>query len=657
MKNIEELINYTQTLKLLYVEDNKEARESTLLILKEFFSSIVVAINGEDGYEKFQENDIDLIITDINMPKINGLEMIKKVREIDKDVSILVLSAYNESGFFMESIKLGVEGYLLKPIDMDQFLGVLEKAIQKIQLTNQLKNQTQLLSQYQEATDHSSIVSKTDTKGIITYVNDEFVKISGYSKEELIGKNHNIIRHPDNPKSIFEDMWKTIKERKQIWQGIIRNQDKNGKSYYVKTTIKPILDIDNNIVEYIALRDDITDIMNPARQFDDAIATSKNPIIIYMKIDDFSTLEEFYDNTTVHKIEEKIKTHLEELLPEKCNFNKIYQLGNGEYALLGEKEICLNEKEIFIKQLKDYQERVKESVVDTGDVQYDLAIIIALAYDDAKVLESAKLGIRKLLKTNQDFIIANNLAQEGHIKAQKNRETISMIKTALHKSKIISYFQPIINNKTQKIEKYESLVRLVDENDKVLAPFFFLDVAKKGKYYSAITDTVLDNSFNALLTTNMDISINLSALDIERRLTRVKVFELLEQHKEHASRVVIELLEDESVKEFQTILAFIDKVKKMGVKIAIDDFGAGYSNFERLLDYQPDILKIDACLVKNIATDAYSKNVVQTIVSFAKAQGIKTVAEYVESEAIYDIVKEMGVDYSQGYYFGKPDAL
>ncbi len=95
----------------------------------------------------------------------------------------------------------------------------------------------------------------------------------------------------------------------------------------------------------------------------------------------------------------------------------------------------------------------------------------------------------------------------------------------------------------------------------------------------------------------------------------------------------------------------------MGVKIAIDDFGAGYSNFERLLDYQPDILKIDACLVKNIVTDTYSKDVVQTIVSFAKAQGIKTVAEYVESEAIYDIVKEMGVDYSQGYYFGKPDAL
>ncbi len=538
MKNIKELINYTQTLKLLYVEDNKEARESTQLILEEFFSSVVVAVNGEDGYEKFQENDIDLIITDINMPKINGLEMIKKVREIDKEVSILVLSAYNESGFFMESIKLGVEGYLLKPIDMDQFLGVLEKAIQKIQLTNQLKNQTQLLSQYQEATDHSSIVSKTDTKGIITYANDEFVKISRYSKEELLGKNHNIIRHPDNPKSIFEDLWKTIEEKKQIWQGVIRNQDKNGKSYYVKTTIKPILDVDNNIVEYIALRDDITDIMNPARQLNNAITTSKSPVIVYIKIDDFAILEDFYDNATLNKIEDNVKNLLEELLPDDCYFKSIFQLGNGEYVFQNEIEICVQDEEKFIEKLKKYQEIVRDTIIDIGDIEYDLSIIISVAYDDT-TLESAKFGMRELLRTKQSFIVANGFANQEHEKAQKNRETISMIKTALHKSKIISYFQPIINNKTQKIEKYESLVRLVDENDKVLAPFFFLDTAKKGKYYSDITNVVLDNSFNALLTTDMDISINLSALDIERRLTRVKVFALLEQYKEHASRVVI----------------------------------------------------------------------------------------------------------------------
>jgi len=168
---------------------------------------------------------------------------------------------------------------------------------------------------------------------------------------------------------------------------------------------------------------------------------------------------------------------------------------------------------------------------------------------------------------------------------------------------------------------------------------------------------VLDNSFSALKNTDMDISINLSAIDIELKATRDKIFYLLNEYREYAHRIVVELLEDESVKDFNTIKTFILDVKKLGVTIAIDDFGAGYSNFERLLDYQPDILKIDGCLVRDIETNSYSLSVVETIVAFAKKQDILTVAEFVENEAIFNILKDLGVDYSQGYYFGKPEAL
>ncbi|MEA3552908.1 MAG: EAL domain-containing protein, partial [Campylobacterota bacterium] len=97
--------------------------------------------------------------------------------------------------------------------------------------------------------------------------------------------------------------------------------------------------------------------------------------------------------------------------------------------------------------------------------------------------------------------------------------------------------------------------------------------------------------------------------------------------------------------------------KDFGVKIAIDDFGAGYSNFERLVDYKPDILKIDGCLIRDIETNNYSHCVVRTIVSFATEQNIKTIAEYVENEEIFNILDDLGVDYSQGYYFGKPNPL
>jgi len=657
MMDINKLIKFTKTLKVLYVEDNAEARESTLMILEEFFDDMLVAIDGQDGFENFQRHGVDLIITDINMPRLNGLEMIKKIRIFDKDVPILILSAYNESGFFIDSIKLGVEGYLLKPIDMKQFLGVLKKVTEKLMLKAEVEKNISFLHQYQEATDHSAIVSKTDINGCITYVNDKFCKIYGYSKDELIGKNHNIIRHPDNPSLIYEDMWNTIKNKKQIHKMVVRNIAKDGRSYYVKAVTKPILDVNGDIIEFIAIRNDITEIMSPKKQLDDLIASYKEPLVVYLKIEDFDTLEGFYSNTTVEIIQEKIARYLELSITKKCNFDKIFQLGNGEYAMVNEKNECFSDENIFIDELKKYQDNLRDYIVDIGDVEYGITVLISLAYGEDKVLESSKLGIKKLLRNKQDFIISNNFAQIEQENAKKNLDTISLIKTAISSSNIILYFQPIVNNKTKKVEKFESLVRLVSQDGEVLSPFFFLDISKRGKYYSQITKIVLKRSFDALKQTDKDISINISALDIEKRTTREFILELLEQNLDYTHRVVFELLEDESVKNFKTISKFICNVKKLGVKIAIDDFGAGYSNFERLLDYQPDILKIDGCLIRDILTNNYSLSVVKTIIAFAKEQNIKIIAEYVENEEIYCLLNSLGVDYSQGYYFGKPSLL
>ncbi len=657
MIDIDEIIKYSQHLRLLYVEDNADAREMTAMILEDFFDEIVIAVDGEDGLEKFKEGEFDLIISDINMPKLNGLDMIEKIRQIDESVAILILSAHNEDDFFIRSIKLNIDGYLLKPIDIDQFSTMLNKVIQKNKYLQAAKENLYFLQEYKKATNESSIVSKTDTKGIITYINDAFCEISKYSKDELIGKNHNIVRHPDNPKSIFEDMWHTIKDKKQIWKGVVRNRAKDGKSYYVDSLVMPVLDLDNNIIEYISLRNDITSIMNPAKQLSDAIKNANDPILIYLKLDKYDMIEEFYDHDTVEKIQNKAYEHLCKRISEVYEFDTLYQLGNGEYALILEKSKYLEDEKSFTIKLKEYQEIIKDDKISLDNIEYDISVLISLSYEKEKILESAKLGIKKLLQIKQDFIIANNLATIEQDKAKENMQTISMINTAIEQSKIVSYFQPIIDNNTKKIVKYESLVRLINEQDKVLAPFFFLETAKKSNQYSKITNIVFEHSFTMLKNCEYDISINLSALDIEQKSTRNKIIDLLQRHESMTSRIVFELLEDENIKDFSIVKEFISEVKSYGVKIAIDDFGAGYSNYERLLDYQPDILKIDGCLIRDIETNSYSHSVVKSIVTFAKEQNIQTVAEFIENEAIYNIVKELGVDFSQGYYFGKPEPL
>jgi len=657
MDVIDKLLQYSHNFTLLYVEDNEEARDSTLELLHEFFTNIITGVDGVDGIEKFQQNDIDLIITDINMPRLNGLEMAEKIKEIDNDVPILVLSAHNESSFFIDSIKLGIDGYILKPLNIEQLVNELYKITSKLRAMSEAKESAYFLEQYQEIADNSSIVSKTDTRGIITYVNDKFCEVSGYIEDELIGKNHNIIRHPNNPASMYKEIWDTIKKDKKIWSGVVRNIKKDGSSYYVKSTIKPIIDAEDNIIEYIALRDDITDVMNPKKQLDDAVKNSKEPLVVYMKLEEFNIIEELYNSELVESLQNKVAISLQNTLPSECKFDKVYRLDNGEYAMVSEQSKCLEDVDTFFEKLRSFQEKIKHSIIDIGEIDYDVAILMSVAYENDNILESAKLGIKELIKNKRSFVISNDFAQIQREKTHNNMQVLSMVKTAIHNFKIVSYFQPIINNKTQEIEKYESLVRLINEDGKVLSPFFFLDISKKGKYYSQITNMVLDNSFSALKNTHMDISINLSAIDIESKTSRKKIFTLLNTYKDETHRIVFELLEDENIKDFNTIKTFIEDVKKFGVKIAIDDFGTGYSNFERLLDYQPDILKIDGSLVKDININSYSLGVVKTIVTFAKEQNIQTVAEFVENEDIYNVLNGLGIDYSQGYYFGKPQPL
>ncbi len=133
---IDELVKYSHKLKVLYVEDNIYARRMTKMVFDDFFDDIVEANDGEDGFNKFQNNKFDLIITDINMPNLNGLDMIEKIREIDINIPILILSAHNEVDLLLRSINLGIDGYILKPIDIDQVILAFERIIKKYKVEN-----------------------------------------------------------------------------------------------------------------------------------------------------------------------------------------------------------------------------------------------------------------------------------------------------------------------------------------------------------------------------------------------------------------------------------------------------------------------------------------------------------------------------------------
>jgi len=186
-----------------------------------------------------------------------------------------------------------------------------------------------------------------------------------------------------------------------------------------------------------------------------------------------------------------------------------------------------------------------------------------------------------------------------------------------------------------------------------VAPFFFLEVAKQTRQYFDITKTVLYQAFEMFKEKDVEFSINLSILDIVEPKISKYILSMLKKY-DIGPRVVFEIVESEYMENFEGVMNFIGEVKKYNCKIAIDDFGTGYSNFEYLIKLKADYLKIDGSIIKNIDKDENAYLVVSTIVEFSKKLGMKTIAEYVESEEIFKIVKELGIDYSQGYYFSEP---
>jgi EAL domain-containing protein (putative c-di-GMP-specific phosphodiesterase class I) len=236
---------------------------------------------------------------------------------------------------------------------------------------------------------------------------------------------------------------------------------------------------------------------------------------------------------------------------------------------------------------------------------------------------------------------------------ERNLKLSGIVRNAVENLKILPYFQAIVDSKTSEIKKYECLARLIDKNEKILSPALFIPIAKKIKVYKIVTKTIIDKSFETFENSEFEFSINLSIDDIMSSEIFNYIIDKL-KNSNASKRVIFEMLESDAIEDFKKVDRFISEVKRYGAKIAIDDFGSGYSNFGYLTRMNADFIKIDGSLVQNIDVDKNALLVVETIVDFAKKLGIKTIAEYVHSSVIMDIVKDLGVDYAQGFYIDEP---
>ena len=246
---------FLKTLCILYVEDSRTIRVQMTDFLSKLFKQVITATDGREGLEKFKnQNNIDVIISDINMPNMDGIEMVAKIRKFDDNVPFIFTTAHSETEYALNAIKYGVSHYATKPINAKELLVHINDICSTKYKHNELCRTKIELERYMDIVEQVSIISRTDTRGIITYVNDTFCENSKYSRDELIGQNHNIVRHPDMPSLLFKNLWDDIKAGK-TWKSKVKNRAKNGESYYINTSIFPVCkeECDNDVIEYISI--------------------------------------------------------------------------------------------------------------------------------------------------------------------------------------------------------------------------------------------------------------------------------------------------------------------------------------------------------------------------------------------------------------------
>lgn len=523
-----------------------------------------------------------------------------------------------------------------------------------------------MLEEYKRVLDSSSIVSKSDLKGNITYINDAFCRVSGYSKDELIGKPHNILRHPATPKETFKDMWLTIKAG-DIWQGILKNRTKHDGSFFVKVTIVPIKDESGNIVEYIAARNDVTELFEQKEHIKKIFNTDSltslgnrfkllNDISIFtpkavamIDIDRFREINNIYGYKVGDFIIVELANRIFELT-YKDDFS-IYRLESDRYTIVSNTKELDTEKFIFkIKQI--VQEVTSKGFLVKEKEEIPISITAGIAFEDENILVYADIALKIAKQDKKELIVFNK--QNLSNLYQNNIETITLIKKALERDGVLPFFQPIYSFHSDKIEKFECLMRIIDDKDEVILPFKFLEIAKKTKLYPKLTNKIIEKSALFFKDLAYEFSINLTVEDLLNDETMDFLLYTIKENQIE-KKIVLEIVESEHIDNYDEAIGILEKFKALGVRIAIDDFGSGYSNFDYLIRLKADYVKIDGSIIKQIERDESAKELVLSIVGFAKKSNMKIIAEFVSSEKIANLLKEIGVDYAQGFYYGKPE--
>ncbi|KXO07151.1 diguanylate cyclase/phosphodiesterase (GGDEF & EAL domains) with PAS/PAC sensor(s) [Moritella sp. JT01] len=627
-----------------------------------------------------------------NKDGLIGFNMLKKIQNTPLATAIKSSLKGQISTFEGEYISIShrKKSYLevdLVPLysstgEIDGGVGVCED----ITLQQQNTSNLQKLSRVVECSLDGIMI--TNTKGVIEYVNPRFTQITGYSSKESVGEKANFFRSRETTNATYKELWNRISSGNE-WSEEVHNQRKNGELYWAKVTIIPMTNANDEITHFIGIQVDITESRIIAKQIayqakhdmltglinryefehqlTDAVCSAQGSqlthVLFFLDLDQFKII----NDTCGHAAGDELLRQVAGLIDDNLKPNDILaRLGGDEFAILMRN--CQLTEAVFaaneiLEKVKKFQFIWKKSCFSIG-VSIGVAEISRNSGNTSEVLIHADLACYAAKDLGRNRVHTYHHNDELLTTRDGEFRWVNEIKEALNEDRFELYAQPIVAlSDPEHKHVFEVLLRMQAKDGKIIAPGIFLPIAERYNLSQPIDRWVFDHTLDWMREHSQQldifdhISINLSGTSLGDDDLLQHIMRNITQAGLTPQQFMFEITETAAISNLANATVFINTLSEFGCQFALDDFGSGLSSFAYLKNLPVNTLKIDGIFIKDILTNPIDAAMVKSINEIGHLMKLKTVAEFVENDAIKQKVEAIGIDFAQGYGIGEPQPI
>ena len=550
------------------------------------------------------------------------------------------------------------------------------------------RNTEEQLRKLSSAVEHSpNGVVITNAKGGIEYFNPKYSEMTGYPLDELIGKNPRVLNSRATPPDIHKQLWSTISAG-DIWRGDLQNVKKDGTLYWAQEAIAPIVGGDGVITHFVGIQQDITEARKISmqldfqakhdlltglinrREFESRISrvlkmtklNQSQHVLCYLDLDQFKVINDTSGHIAGDELLRQLSTLLKDVIRQR---DTLARLGGDEFAMLLEHCDLDHGKSVANTvrgAIEQFQFLWEEKSFNIG-ASIGIVQITSESASTTDLLRKADAACYAAKDAGRNRIHVYYENDEELAKRSGEMHWVSAINKALKEDSFRLYYQPIVNLLGNREKaRFEVLLRMHDEQYGLTYPGTFLPAEERYQLSTKIDHWVISNTFKRLaacpkLDCLASCSINLSGLSLGDHDILEEILRGLESTAIPPQIICFEITETAAISNLSDARLFMTKLKSLGCRFSLDDFGSGLSSFAYLKSLPVDFIKIDGLFVKDIIKDPIDLAMVKTINEIGHLMGKKTVAEFVENLEILEAIRALGVDYGQGYHLGKPQPI